>query len=232
MAIKNQVPNKQMEEIRKHHNAIKRHLIQNATRQGMKVLDVGCGCGGDLQKWKYSAPSILDMCDPSEESLEEARSRSNNLKINANFYLGTVFNCPNTQYDIICYNFSLHYIFESTKTFFDSIRAIRDRLKPGGRLIGIIPDSDSILFCTPFKDNLGNFLSRGSNTGQGNIGEKIFVFLSDTPYYKEGPKAEPLAYRDLLITHLEHIGIHLESWKPLNGTELSQMYSQFIFIRK
>ena len=221
-----------MEEIRKHHNAIKRHLIQNSTRQGMKILDVGCGCGGDLQKWKYSVPSILDMCDPSEESLVEAKERSKNLKVNANFYLGTIFDCPIKQYDIICYNFSLHYIFESNKLFFNSINSIKDKLSIGGRLIGIIPDSESILFCTPFKDNLGNFISRSSSTGQGNIGEKIFVFLSDTPYYKDGPKAEPIAYRDLLVTNLEKLGIHLESWKPLEGSELSQMYSQFIFIRK
>lgn len=221
-----------MEEVRKYHNAIKRHLIQNMTVQGMKVLDVGCGCGGDLQKWKFSNPSILDMCDPSEESLVEAKERAKNLKVHANFYLGDIFNCPTIQYDLICYNFSLHYIFQNANLFFDSIHAIKHRLIKGGRLIGIIPDSESILFCTPFKDQFGNFISRSEKTGQGNFGEKIFVFLSDTPYYKDGPKAEPIAYKDLLITKLEEIGVYLESWKPLQDFELSQLYSQFIFVRK
>lgn len=221
-----------MEEVRKYHNAVKRHLIQNNTRQGMKILDVGCGCGGDLQKWKYAVPSVLDMCDPSEESLTEARERSKNLKVQASFYLGAIFECPNRQYDIICYNFSLHYIFADPKLFFYSIRAIRDRLSNGGRLIGVIPDSESILFCTPFRDDFGNFISRSDNTGRGEIGEKIFVHLADTPYYKDGPKAEPIAYKDLLITNLEKMGIFLEKWSPLEGTELSQMYSQFIFVRK
>ena len=223
-----------MEEIRQHHNLIKRHLIQSATQQGNSALDVGCGFGGDLQKWFHCKVHSLDMCDPSSEALEEAKSRSTKLKgLLPNFYHGDILSCPtNKKYDVICYNFSLHYIFANQKLFKSSIRAIKDRLKPGGRLIGVIPDSESVLMDTPFHDDLGNVMTRKDNTGLGNFGEKLFVMLVDTPFYNDELKSEPIAYKDLLITELWENDIELESWARLPGTKLSKMYSQFIFVRR
>ena len=145
------------------------------------------------------------MCDPDEKSLEEAKSRANNLKIRVNFYKGDIFNCPNRRYNVVCFNFSLHYIFASEKLFKESIREIKKRMKPGGKLIGIIPDSEQILFKTPFTDSHGNFFKL-KGTSNGDFGEKLFVHLADTPYYADGPKAEPLAHKDMLITHLENNG--------------------------
>ena len=222
-----------MEDIRQHHNAVKRQLIQNTTRKGDAVLDVGCGFGGDLQKWYACGVRSLDMCDPSEQALEEAKTRASKLKLVPTFYHGDILKCPsNKKYDVVCYNFSLHYIFENQKLFKSSIRAIKDRLKKGGRLIGVIPDSESILMCTPFQDDLGNIMKRSeSNTGFGNFGEKLFVMLTDTPFYNGEFRSEPIAYKDLLITELHEHGVQLESWEPIHGTQVSRMYSQFIFVR-
>ncbi len=58
-----------------------------------------------------------------------------------------------------------------------------------------------------------HFARRSPSTGHGEFGEKLFVFLADTPYYKEGPKPEPIAYKDLLVTHLEQMGVYLDEWK-------------------
>jgi SAM-dependent methyltransferase len=223
-----------MEEIRSYHNLVKRQLIQSATQPGSSALDVGCGFGGDLQKWAHAGVRTLDMCDPSAEALIEAKSRASKMKgVEPTFYHGDILACPtNKKYDVICYNFSLHYIFENYKLFKNSIRAIKDRLRPGGKLIGVIPDSESVLMGTPFHDPLGNFMIRKDDTGYGNFGEKLFVNLVDTPFYANGAKAEPIAYKDLLITELWEQGIELHSWQSLTGNPLSKMYSQFIFIRK
>ena len=222
-----------MEEIRQHHNLVKRQLIQSTTKQGDCVLDVGCGFGGDLQKWNYSKVRTLDICDPNAVALIEAKTRAAKLKIPTTFYEGDILCCPsNKKYDIICYNFSLHYIFENQKLFKNSIRAIKDRLKIGGKLIGIVPDSESIIMGTPFHDELGNFMIRKEETtGSGNFGEKLFVMLVDTPFYNGEPKTEPIGYKDLLITELLEYGIHLDTWTHLTGSRLSNMYSQFIFVR-
>jgi SAM-dependent methyltransferase len=161
-----------MEEIRTHHNALKRHLIQSTAFPGCSVLDVGCGAGGDLQKWSLAGVKSLDMCDPG--SLDEARSRAAKMKIPAVFYQGDILSCPKKMFDVIGYNFSLHYIFDTKKLFHDTLHAIKIRLKIGGRLIGIIPDSEKILMETPFNDSLGNYMTRKWDaTGLGGFGEKV-----------------------------------------------------------
>jgi len=219
-----------MEEIRRHHNEEKRKLIESVAREGDSVLDVGCGFGGDLQKWRHARVN-LSMCEPDTEALHEAKNRAKNMKIRVNFYHGDIESCPHRKYDIICYNFSLHYIFQTRELFTKTLREIKSRMKPGGKLIGIIPDSQQIIFRTPLNDSDGNFFKiRG--TSNGDFGEKLYVHLVDTPYYAEGPRPEPLAHRDLLVTHLENTGYSMEYWEGLEGNPISQLYSKFIFVYK
>jgi ubiquinone/menaquinone biosynthesis C-methylase UbiE len=229
-----------MEEVRKSHNLVKRHLIQKVigkSKSIIHVLDVGCGCGGDLKKWyDLNVPLNLDICDPDQNSLNEVRQRIKNLNLTdkkIRIYHGDITACPDKKYDYICYNFSLHYIFKNAGLFFRTLNEIKKRLKVGGKLFGCIPDSEKILMKTPFNDVLGNYIARNEeSTGNGNFGETIFVYLSDTPYYNDGPKAEPIAYKDLLITHLELNGIYMSEWIPIKTNwDISNLYSQFIFVR-
>lgn len=220
-----------MEEVRKLHNFIKRTLIHDVV-QGSKnlcALDVGCGRGGDLLKW-YHCGVRLDACEPDPESIQEAINRSNKLGIKVKFFEGGIEVCPNKTYDIICYNFSIQYIFQSGTLFFKTLKEIKKRLKRGGKLIGCIPDSENILMSTPFEDSMGNIMIRKDDSGYGSFGEKLYVQLVDTSYYRDGLISEPIAYKDLLITHLERMNIQLESWKPFETNyEISRMYSTFIF---
>jgi SAM-dependent methyltransferase len=219
-----------MDKIRKNHNEAKRQLIQSVAREGQHILDVGCGFGGDLQKWHRCGVNI-NMCDPVPEALEEARARAKNMHMRVNFYEGDIHACPNRAYDVVCFNFSLHYIFASKSLFMSSIREIKKRVKPGGHLIGIIPDSEKIIFKTPYQDASGNFFKL-KVPGNGDFGEKLFVQLTDTPYYADGPKAEPVAYKDQLVTHLEDMGFRLQLWEGLEGNPISELYSKFIFVYK
>jgi hypothetical protein len=82
---------------------------------------------------------------------------------------------------------------------------------------------------TPFKDDVGNVIVRKPNTGLGEFGEKIFVHLVDTPFYANGPRPEPLAYKDMLVTLLENEDIILEMWEPFKGLPIQQLYSSFRF---
>lgn len=217
-----------MEELRRLHNDEKRSLIESVTRAGDSILDVGCGFGGDLQKWSKVRANI-SMCEPSLDALNEARDRAKNMKMRVNFYHGDIRACPNRKYDIVCYNFALHYIFQTRELFSDTLREIKKRMKPGGVFVGIIPDSEQIMFKTPFSDSHGNFFKLKS-TSNGDFGEKLFVHLADTPYYADGPKSEPLAHKDILITQLENTGFTMKLWKPLYGNPISELYSKFIFV--
>lgn len=216
-----------MEELRRLHNNEKRMLIESVCEPGISVLDVGCGFGGDLQKW-FKMKVNINMCEPSAEALEEAKRRAKNMKMRVNFYHGDIRACPNRKYDVVCYNFALHYIFESRDLFMSTLREVKRRVKPGGRLIGIIPDSEKIIFKTPFNDEMGNFF-RMKGTSNGDFGEKLFVHLCDTPYYADGPKSEPVAHKDMLITHLENMGLTMTHWEGLKGNPISELYSKFIF---
>ena len=232
-----------MEEVRKMHNLAKRSLIQHTTKPGFRVLDVGCGFGGDLQKWSHAGQGNIkiDMCDPNKEAIEEAKTRAKGLNMtNVRFYEGDISVCPRFKYDIICFNFSIQYIFKSQNLFMQTLNHIRTRIKKGGKLIGCIPDSEKILMLQNgcFTDTFGNYMKRNTyQTGYGIFGEEIHVFLTGTPYYKDGKSIpEPIAYKDLFVTYLEEMGICLDVWKPLiDGGDvqgLSKLYSQFIFVSK
>ena len=219
-----------MEEIRKYHNEAKRILIQSATREGDSILDVGCGFGGDLQKWKHAGANI-SMCEPNLESLKEAKTRAKNMKIRVNFYEGDIFSCPHRKYDVICYNFALHYIFATKQLFEKSLLEVRNRMKPGGVFIGIVPNSDKIIMNTPVRDKLGNYFLM-KQTSSGNFGEKLYVHLAETPYYADGPKVEPIAHKDMLFTYMEDLGFTLTVWEDLEGNLVSELYSKFCFMFK
>ena len=171
------------------------------------------------------------MCEPNSDALKEAKSRAKNMKIRVNFYEGDIFACPQRKYDVVCYNFALHYIFESPKLFETSLLAIKNRLKPGGQFIGIIPNSDKIIMNTPVKDELGNYFLM-KHTSSGNFGEKLYVHLADTPYYADGPKVEPIAHKDMLFTRMENLGFTLTLWEDLKGNPVSDLYSKFRFVYK
>ena len=145
------------------------------------------------------------------------------------FYDGDIHACPRRKFDIVCFNFSLHYIFETREKFFSSIREIKKRIKQGGQLIGIIPDSEKIIFKTPLVDDMGNFFKMKDH-GNGGFGEKLWVHLANTPYYADGPKPEPVAYKDHLVTGLEDLGFSLVKWESLKGNPISELYSKFIFV--
>jgi len=219
-----------MEEIRRYHNEEKRKLIQSVAREGQSVLDVGCGFGGDLKKWQHAGVNI-NMCEPCEEALEEAKTRAKNLRIRVNFYHGDIFSTPNRKYDIVCYNFALHYIFQSKELFMDTTKCIASKMKIGSVFMGIIPDSENIIFKTPVNHETGSFfVMKGTSTG--DFGEKLFVHLEGTPYYDEGAKSEPIAHKDLLVTRLEKLGFRLHTWESLGGNSISELYSKFIFVYK
>lgn len=215
--------------LRKLHNECKRKLIADCVGPTDFVLDCGCGRGGDFWKWKSTKARVAAI-DPDAESLKEAAMRASQMQLDV-WFLGTgdirqaAFAGP---YTVVCYNFSLQYIFENEKTFNDSIRAISTSLAPGGYLIGIVPEkaraeamADETGF---FQDVLGNRFEIKDDS--------LDVRIADGPFYADGSKIEPLLDASILIENLAKVGLTKLVWEPMlivqNGF-ISDVYSKFVF---
>lgn len=220
-----------MEELRKLHNNEKRNLITKWVKPGSTVLDCGCGRGGDWWKWKAVRASIYAI-DPDEESLVEAENRALEMNLGVWFLgKGTIIQAAFAgPFDIVCYNFSLHYIFEDLPTFENSIKALGVAVKPGGLLIGITPErvrAEAMVDSHGhFKDQLGNEIA----IMQG--GRRLMVRLVDGPFYADGGREEPILDASILIQSLKAVGFELLVWEPMlerpNGL-VSDLYSKFVF---
>ena len=184
-------------------------------------------------KW-LDCKAKLTACDPDPDALEEAKRRCGSKPVK--FYSGDIHSTPVNLYDVICYNFSFHYTFDSEKCFVDTVNSICERSKPGTKFIGIVPDSGFILHHMRYTDVAGNYFMRNpETTGNGSFGEKIWVCVKDTLYYEnDEPIAEPIAYKDLMITEFESRGWTLDEWQsivPHATGFITDMYSRFIFTR-
>lgn len=215
--------------MRKLHNDIKRRLISSVKYPGAKVLDVGCGQGGDIMKW---SPLAIHACDPNTTALREAIRRAQGT--GSTFFRGDITACPLEQYDIICYNFSFQYTFESRELFTRTMDAIVQRSKVGTKFIGIIPDSELILEKFPgWRDSVGNYF-RFANEPNGDFGEYVLMNILGAPYYRNGPMGEPIAYKDIIISEFNKRGFALDHWYPIVPQSIGLMtdiYSEIIFTR-
>jgi SAM-dependent methyltransferase len=215
--------------MRKVHNDVKKMLIEQAVRPGDTVLDCGCGRGGDWHKWKHVGANVTGV-DPDPVSLLEASSRAMNIGLDALIVQGDVRDVRNGPFDIVCYNFSLHYIFESDKTLAASVAAIARAVKRGGLLIGITPEASRIA------QYVGE--SRARTDALGNTVEirdaaTLAVHVTDGPFYADGPKLEPILCRERLMAALAPC-FELRAWRPMLAHEtglISDIYASFIFRR-
>ena len=177
-------------------------------KKGDKVLDAGCGFGGDFHKWKNVGASYIGF-DPSHESLEEARRRFPD----ASLLHGTLLDVPRTlRFDVICFNFSLQYCKHNLKETFERAHEL---LSPYGIIIGIVPD--------------GEIIQRGEDPcyGLDPSCESVTVFIPGTPYYEtKGPVSEPLITRADIIRSAKPYFDYGE-WSHFN-----KVYSKFVLIRK
>ena len=220
-------------ELRQLHNQIKREHISRWVPRRSHVLDCGCGRGGDWHKWK-AVHARVSAIDPDAESLYEAESRAVDMQFGVWFLgLGDIRHAAFAgPYDVVCYNFSLHYIFEDPETFRQSIKALAVAVRPGGLLIGVTPEKAR---AEAMVDQFGHFKdSLGNEIALLHANSRLMVRLIDGPFYADGGREEPILDANVLIRALEQAGFEMVQWEPMidrpNGL-ISDLYSKFVFRR-
>ncbi|CAE6471282.1 unnamed protein product [Rhizoctonia solani] len=124
-----------------------------------KVLDLGCGKGGDLRKWGKASIREYVGLDIAEVSISQARNRHMELvpnqRFDAEFHAFDCFSgnisavvSPGrlrTPFDVVSMQFCMHYAFESLQKVRTMLENVSDYLRPGGIFLGTIPNSDLLL---------------------------------------------------------------------------------------
>ncbi|VDN05049.1 unnamed protein product [Thelazia callipaeda] len=128
------------------------------------VLDLCCGKGGDLLKWRVGNVAHVVATDIASVSLKQCETRYNGMKnknnqrrllFTAEFIvadatkdcLSDYYLDKRIEFDLCSCQFSFHYCFESEKQARRMIQNAVERLKPGGYFIGTLPDAERIMYC-------------------------------------------------------------------------------------
>ncbi|KAL0961683.1 hypothetical protein UPYG_G00330380 [Umbra pygmaea] len=124
----------------------------------LRVLDLGCGKGGDLLKWRKGSISQLVCADIAAVSVEQCQSRYDDMKkrghhndriFSAEFItadctkelLTDKLKDPEMLFDVTSCQFVYHYSFETQQQADLMLRNACERLRPGGYFIGTTPDA-------------------------------------------------------------------------------------------
>lgn len=122
------------------------------------VLDLGCGKGGDLLKWRNGGINRLVCADIAEVSVQQCQQRYSFMKskvrgddfiFKAEFIvadcskelLTTKYEDRNIHFDLCSSQFVYHYSFESEEQADRMLRNACENLRPGGYFIGTTPDA-------------------------------------------------------------------------------------------
>ena len=155
------------------HNWVKAMLIEKLCSPDDTIIDIGCGRGGDVKKYKHSKIQHIIGIDLSDKSLLEMKKRCEKESLTCELICADACSvCLPTNVDGIVANFSLHYFFNGRENII--IPKIYNSLKYEGYFWGIVSNpkiltNKSDLFSvditeknkqyTSYKFTLGNAVS-------------------------------------------------------------------------
>ncbi|KAJ2698740.1 mRNA cap guanine-N7 methyltransferase [Coemansia sp. IMI 203386] len=143
--------------LRLFNNWVKSLLISQYASAGCRVLDLGCGKGGDLRKWAIARVGEYVGMDIAQVSVNQAYERYLALKnptFGARFYaqdcygepLEKTMQPPDYQADIISAQFCLHYAFETETKVRQMLQNVSSHLRSGGTFVITIPNANWLMW--------------------------------------------------------------------------------------
>ncbi|KAI0781330.1 mRNA capping enzyme-domain-containing protein [Trametes elegans] len=131
---------------------------RRGTRMRGRVLDMGCGKGGDLTKWAKANVAEYVGLDIAAVSIEQAQQRhatSRGARFTASFFALDCYSHvlsdalpPNllaTPFDVVSMQFCMHYAFESEAKARVMLRNVATWLRTGGVFVGTIPNARQLM---------------------------------------------------------------------------------------
>ncbi|TFK26413.1 hypothetical protein FA15DRAFT_293491 [Coprinopsis marcescibilis] len=120
-----------------------------------KVLDMGCGKGGDMTKWAKAQIRELICVDIAAVSVDQAQRRYENMRssrFDAYFAALDCYTAPlstafpparlSVPFDVVSMQFCMHYAFETVQKARCMLDNVSKHLRPGGVFIGTIPNAE------------------------------------------------------------------------------------------
>ena len=131
--------------IKSYNNWVKALVFNQYTKRNDSILDLCCGKGGDLYKWKNLNVKKVVGFDISGKSIEQAKERSKKIKMfNTEFYksdLSTEEIQLNEKFNIISMQFALHYFFKDENSIKNVLQTIKNNISKDGYFICTFPDA-------------------------------------------------------------------------------------------
>ncbi|CAO2594358.1 mRNA cap guanine-N7 methyltransferase [Lemmus lemmus] len=144
--------------------------VRQRKNRDITVLDLGCGKGGDLLKWRKGRISRLVCADIADVSMKQCQQRYEDMKcrrdneyiFKAEFItadcskelLVEKFHDPEMRFDICSCQFACHYSFETVEQADMMLRNACGRLNTGGYFIGTTPNSFELIMAKKYNMKL------------------------------------------------------------------------------
>ncbi|KAF9815455.1 hypothetical protein IEO21_04626 [Rhodonia placenta] len=134
-------------------------LVESTGMLRGRVLDMGCGKGGDLTKWSKAKVREYVGVDIAAISVDQARLRHAQTRSGPRFAASFFpLDCYANRlrdglppgllvrpFDVVSMQFCMHYAFESEEKARCMLDNVSAHLRSGGRFIGTIPDATQLL---------------------------------------------------------------------------------------
>lgn len=144
--------------IRNMHNFLKTILLREHRKS--TVLDLGCGKGGDIGKYKKLNIKRYVGIDIADESLKCAIEQIENTQINHRMLNFDVFNKKlelNEKFGLVSLQFCFHYSFSSEDSFKITVENINNHIKVNGYVVMIFSDPETLIRrYRKYGNNFGN----------------------------------------------------------------------------
>ena len=141
-------------------NAVKRRMISEYSPGAALLVDIGCGRGGDISKWRDAKVQHVVAMDLSDAQLREAKTREMRDRASStviDWVHGSMMSpdlkallrsaAPRapSQADAVAAMFALQYAFGCAENASQVVAASAAMLSEGGVFFGVAPDANTIL---------------------------------------------------------------------------------------